>query len=365
MLKKEVKAEITTSTIISIVILILGFGLVLLVFTQINWRGDVDMQVCHESVILRASTPNVLGAQNLVPLKCKTNKICVSSSSNVLGTGTGECDEFKNIEKEEIETVKVNNKDQIEKLLANEIVDCWSMLGEGKVNLFSQSWANSGLGTVYPTCIICSRVAFNSENLEEKKINLENVDILRYMFENKMPGEEFSYYRYLAGEGGLVSVEDSDFTIPALTYEKNGGELTADAIEITEDNSDKFESTASPDQELGILFMQISAPDHGKALANLATNIGIGAAGSFLLAPVLTTKVIGNTVLSHPLISLVLVTAGVATQQAIVAHNKNVAAGYCGDLETGDDRFACSVVRVVNYNAEEISKYCDVIESIP
>ena len=56
--------------------------------------------------------------------------------------------------------------------------------------------------------------------------------------------------------------------------------------------------------------------------------------------------------------------AGIA-QQGSVAYNRDVTAGYCGDVSSGgEERDGCSVVRTVNYNKEEIGSYCSVIESI-
>ena len=48
-----------------------------------------------------------------------------------------------------------------------------------------------------------------------------------------------------------------------------------------------------------------------------------------------------------------------------VAYNRAISAGYCGDFEVGSEaRNGCSSVRTINYNPEDLSKYCSIVESI-
>ena len=69
----KMKGEITTSQLVTIVLFILGFAILLFALYELIWKGDLDKQVCHQSVILRATMPDI--AKGYVPLKCKTEKI--------------------------------------------------------------------------------------------------------------------------------------------------------------------------------------------------------------------------------------------------------------------------------------------------
>lgn len=361
-MNKEIKrGSITAQQLVTIILLIAGFAIVLLVFSQISWTGQIDKEVCHQSVILRATVPSA--TQGLVPLKCKTSKICVTSG--IIG---GKCEEdFHNVKG--ITKAKVNEVKDVEKLISQEIVDCWTMMGEGKVSLFSQYWADTfGIGGVYPTCIICSRISFD----EKLNLNLDNINVLKYMREHKIPNGNVSYYAYLAGEGGQFSASDIDSLEVKNIGESDEGEIpVVDEEDSTIIDSSEIENWEDPlnesREEVAILFMQISAPGHGDSLLNIGKGVlGIGAAGAYFAGPSLAVKGIKAIGVKGGLITLAVAVVGAGIQQLNVAYNRGVTAGYCGDISVGEEaRNGCSVVRAVNYNLEEIQSYCSVIESIP
>jgi len=362
MLNKNKKA-IAAGSVVGIILLILGFAIILFVYYQISWSGLVDREVCHESVVLRATMPNIAGMKNLVPLKCATQKMCVTS-----GFIGGNCEKSFSDE-DKIVKIKVDNKEQIEKAIADEIVDCWSTMGEGKISLFSQAVVeNYGVGNVYPTCVICSRIAFDSEDkLDLTKEELEDVDVLQYMLTHKVSDKEISYYKYLAGEGGKFSIEDS-FKIPKevnveIVKEKVKDIESEDKQEVNPlGDEEKFDK--NPRQELAVVFMQISAPENSKVIKNAATSAGIVWGAGAALAPIKTVTLTIKAATSSWFWAMLAV-AGIY-QQGNVAYQRAVTASYCGDISTGSEaRNGCSVVRTVNYNEEDISKYCAVIESIP
>jgi len=72
---KEKKGSMTMSMLVTIIILVIGFVIVFYFFVMFDWTGRVDKEVCHQSVIYRATLPSVAGMKGYVPLKCKTNKI--------------------------------------------------------------------------------------------------------------------------------------------------------------------------------------------------------------------------------------------------------------------------------------------------
>ena len=352
MAKINIKAEMSSGMIIGIVLLIAGFVIILLIYSSLSLGEQKSREVCHNSIILRGSVPGALGARNFIPLSCPTEKICVRGKKLL---GAGKCEEFENVEKVEYENVK-ETKD-IEKLISDKIVDCWSMTGEGKLPLFSQFISeNYGFGDIYPTCIICSRIAFNKTSIDKKEINLEDVDVENYMMTHNVPGTEETYFNYIAGEEGKISARE----MFGITEE--------DAVQI----SKELEENANKEiNELAILFMQISSPSHGKSAITLSGTIGgsilgisqlpFGGTGLRMLGKACTLGKFWGAVICGS-----IAIGGIGYQQINIFNQRSVAAEHCGDISTGSDaREGCSVVRAVPYDLDSIEKYCAIIESIP
>ncbi|MBU1136398.1 MAG: hypothetical protein KJ559_02725 [Nanoarchaeota archaeon] len=355
---KNKKGALSIEWVIMIIILILGFGILLFFLLRFNFGERVNRDVCHESAVLRATLPSIAG--NYVPLKCKTIKFCITNGL-IGGKCNGRGEDFAG--ESDITKVKVKTKEDIERFLAQEMLECWQMMGEGKLSLFSQFIVETyGIGgKVYPTCLICSRIAFDKKNLEEAKIDLSQVDVLNYMQTHKPHGFDMSYIDYFRKEKGKFNIDRRN--IPVFNDEGKIREVSIIQVPQDEQTSDIYS------KQMSVLFMQISAPDHlGSAGNILKTALG-GTAGSFVLAPIITTKLTGSfikTILGHPIISAAFVLIAGTYQQGSVAYNRAVTAGYCGDVSTGGDaRGGCSVVRTLNYDVDEIIKYCQVIESIP
>ena len=126
--KEGKKGALATDWLITIIIVIFSLT-VLLIFYYNIWPSykPIDRDVCKQSVIIRATMPDIV--QSYIPLKCKTNKVCITSSTGFLGLGRGNCQEF--VGEQGVETVKVKSEADIEKTYADEILDCWLMMGEG------------------------------------------------------------------------------------------------------------------------------------------------------------------------------------------------------------------------------------------
>ena len=358
----------TSTMLVSIVLLVAGFGLILFFYSQLAFKGQVDREVCHQSVILRGTLPDTLGLKETAPLKCKTIKICVRGKKLL---GKGECEEFTNADS--VINTNVNDLTQIEKLISQEIVGCWSMMGEGKISLFSENAAEYGFGSVYPSCVICSRIAFDKESLVEKGIDIEERNVLNYMLTHKIPNGEKSYYGYLTGDSpAKISVKET-ISIPIIIEKEDGSVSSNESIEINlkDFSGEEREET----QELAILYMQISAPTKWDSVLNIGSSLGFGAAGGAAVVGAAgrcsVAKWIGTGVknvckgpIAYACSALALIAVGF--QQWSAEDNRGIAATYCGDVSTGEEsRQGCSVVRTVNYNIEDIKKYCAVIESIP
>jgi hypothetical protein len=350
MKRKSSRAEITSTQIVGLVLLILGFVIVLFLLQRFAIVGNIDRTVCHESVVLRGTVPSLV--KNYVNLNCKTKKVC--ASDNLFGKG--DCDAFA--KSENIVKAKVSDKDDVERMISREVLECWNIMGEGKMSLFSSGLASFGIGGVYPTCVICSRIDFE-EGLEEK-IDLANVDVLDYMNKHQAPNKEVSYLEAIIGEG---SVSDSglDVDFEKISDVEFDGKKVGDAVTEVAQNPEKNKGT----EELAVLFMQISAPSGKEVLKNLGT-AGIIAGGIIAFSPLrgAAGKVV-EVAVANPLATFILVGLGGAVVAGTTIYNGHVTAGKCGDVVIGGEAGeGCSVVRVVNYNVSEIKKYCSVIEGI-
>ena len=188
-IKNTKLGEITTSQIVMIILLVVGFAIIIFFIIQLAWSGQVNEQVCHESVVLRGTLPSV--TQGYIPLKCMTDKVCITSST------FGSCSAFegvKGVTKVRISSDNEKARKDIERTITQEIYNCWTMMGEGKLSLFSQALAQTyGIGTVYPTCMLCSRIAFDAASLEKTGVDLSKIDVLEYMMSHKVPGKNVSY----------------------------------------------------------------------------------------------------------------------------------------------------------------------------
>ncbi len=353
--KKYGKKGLALSTLVGLIILILGFLIILFAYYQLNWTGNVDTQVCHQSVIYRATLPSFAGAKEYVPLKCKAQKICITSKSG------GKCKEFSN--SDSIEYIKVRDKTAVEQAVAREILSCWQMMGEGKLSLFSNWLAETyGISSVASTCVICSRIAYDREGLAKAGIDLSKVDVENYTLTHAPPGKKESYYVYMMGQGGKMSIQDNRRGTVEL-------ETTTDKLGVLEqvsvDIGDATNNQESLGKETAVMFMQVSSPSYGQVLKNSVLTLLGGTAGSFVVAgPKFASKAVVGAAKS-PAFWAVLAIAGIY-QYNSVADNQAFTAAHCGDIKVGDaSSYGCSVVRTVNYEEESLSQYCSIIESIP
>ncbi len=343
---KDKVGEISSSFIVGFIITLAAGIILLSIFYQIDFGSEIDDQTCHESVILRGSLPSIGEVQSFIPLKCKTEKFCIS------GNKKDKCDEEYSGSKD-VNVVKVNNDLDISKFLSKEVVDCWVMLGEGKVSLYSPSIAKKlGAGTVSSSCVICSRIAYDESSLSEKNVKIEDVDVWRYMKSHKMPLKDVSYYDFLAEDGTKVSIKGvPDYKLQESNKKGNN----------VESKLGDYEDSKNIDDELAVVFMQVSTVKHKEAFKNAVTGAGALWGVSAYLAPV---KTIVGTIKNAPVIAVI---AGVllGAQQLNVARNNAIAYSYCSDVKIGsEDGMSCSTVRTVKYDVKALSKICGSIESL-
>jgi hypothetical protein len=341
----EKKGDLTITMLVTIIVSVVGFIVLIVVFSQVLFPEQIDNDVCHASVVLRGTLPDTAGISKSIPLQCATTLNCVTSG--IIGS---KCDYTNS----NVKKVKVSSRTQVEKFLATEVVDAWNVFGQGKILVFPD-WLTQGysLGGAKSACAIYSRVKFDSEL--EKTIGageLSRVDVLNYMLTHKVPNGNTSYYEYLTGQKDSVA------------------KLSVDKFSITNDDGktktevDLVQGTQSKEnpKELAVVFMQIATPDYSEVFKNDLKVVGYAWGTSFATSPIKTLQVTKSLANVYVAGIAALIVGG---QMAMTYFNQEVTAGYCGDVTYGDKTYTgCSVVRVMNYNYTEIQKYCGYIETI-
>jgi hypothetical protein len=355
------KGDISAATLVGIILLVMGFGIVLMFYYRLSNTDIIDRQVCEESVILRATASGLTGtaAESFVNLVCRSQKICITS-----GLIGGNC---KNFENEKATKVKVKNENAVARAIADEVLACWDMMGQGRLSLFSPGWkSNFGIGQdVVSSCVICSRIAFDQEAL--KNINLSNVDLYDYMLRYKVPGKEFSYAETMAqGSPAGVSVAGRE------AFENLVNDVTAEVIKQEGENVSvtpvEQVKQAEKSGELAVVFMQISAPNYKDVMKNSGVALlSGGLASNFLFpgAPGVIAKIGVKAVSAFPIASAAVVIGALGFQGWNTYQNYQTAAGHCGDVKfETKDSYGCTAVRVIPYESKNLKEFCGVIESI-
>ena len=193
------KAEISTSMIIGIIIVVITFGIVAIVYSQLFSNTDIDREVCKQSAMFRGTLPegSLAGqSRDLISLKCKTKRICVTS--NNFFQGKGECENDLGSDFTTYRIKKDTADQQIKTLLAREMADCWDMLGRGNIAIFARDMrAKEEIGAV---AVVCSRIHFDETitGNQENQLGIKNIyGFNHYLLNHKVPSHEISYWDFL------------------------------------------------------------------------------------------------------------------------------------------------------------------------
>lgn len=356
------RGEILTSKLVGLVLLIVCLAVIFLGYSQFLENVEIDKEACAASVNTRALVPSAGDLKNKIPLKCQTSKYCLGEDSSFFGTDF-ECEEFEGGRDVEVETAS-----GVSKFISEEVIDCWNMMGKGKTSVFSNWIAEDyGFGEVYPSCIVCSRIAFDKDF--DANI-LREVNVEEYMRTHRIPTGNISYWEYFVGEndakisfeGDLIlpKVEEGKVFVDEKTGVEKGDSINLEEVKVT--FNDPSESA-----ELAVVFTQFSVPIAKEAAWNLAEAglIGGFVIGSNSITSKIFSKTVGFTGVYGKVAAALAVVGTAGYQQWNIAENRGVSAGYCGDLVVGSgSREGCSTIRVVNYNAEDLKQYCSIIESL-
>jgi len=339
------RGELTSATIIPILIIIASFTVILLFLFSNDFSSYAEDDVCKLSVLTRATSPQEF--QSGLPLKCNTKKICLTS--RFFG---GDCDSFAG--EKDVKKFRIDKADDLSKVAAEEMYSCWNMMGQGKLDLFG----NLIFSEEKSTCVVCSRISIDGDLVGDKDFDKDfwtPSNLNEYLKENNVPGSSESY---------LQAFTDSSVNSYPSVIEDDEFENFLNGEDIKKLETEDRNGDGKPDTELAVVFMQIKQKELGDRFEKLG-QYGFAAAGATFLTPLVGS--IASKLILNPVILTNLALVAVAGSAYIVEdyyEGKIAAAGYCGDL-VGDDEDAaggCSVVQVMPYKFSYLQEVCGSIE---
>ena len=195
---KNTKGELTTQQIIGLIILITSFVVILVLFMRLNLGETSNSQVCHNSVVLRGKS--LLKTE---PLDCKISYFCVSGGGNCV---EGNYDSKVEIRQEQNEVFKV---------LAEELSDCWWMFGEGKVNYLGREISGKN------HCAVCSRISFDEKLKETFPTGISIEDFKNFLITTNVSNGEESYAKYLYDVNDFSLLTDKGWLLKEIDFKKD------------------------------------------------------------------------------------------------------------------------------------------------
>lgn len=325
-MNKKGERQVSLVLLVTIVAVV-GFVIILYVLMQFIKSDDYSDESCRFSILTRASVPGP--AEGLIPLKCTTGKIC-------LVTDTKEsCPQFIG---EENTKIKISTSggveksaEDISKILANSMYDCWSMTGEGKLSLFSGKDPTDfisdqfGVEITRPICLICSRVALSQE-LENREDILQEVNMGEYLRTTVVPGSSRTY---------LNTFTDKQVNSYPQAFQAN-----------------LSNQSGKQTNEIAFVFSQMVVKNEAawQSAIQKGSSTGIAVGGALLTPAGRVLGIVGVV----PNLVATTIAAGISGGIAYVNQGQNLAlAGtYCGaftsqERETGQ---GCSLITPVDWN---------------
>lgn len=177
--------------IIGLIVLAIVFYVIWNFIIKADFKDNIDSEICRQSIVERATLKaGPLEGSELVPLKCKTEKICFTMSGD-------DCEELISTEDNPVRKVKLSSdpqkaKREIKEEIAETMVDCQSMLGEGQLNFMPHKFKQKVYG------LICARFAFDKET-KSKVDFIGHGDMYSYL-ESQAVDSNRNYLEYLYPE---------------------------------------------------------------------------------------------------------------------------------------------------------------------
>ncbi len=199
--------EPVSGKLIGVVILLVGFAILLFFLYRNAFPDQIDRSTCHLSVVERGSLPDTISVKDLPPLKCGTRKVCITDK--LIGKGDCEKELGSTFDTIRVSSDKIKMQEDINKIVAQEQADCWSMMGEGNIQVFTRGALNNN------RCVVCSRISFDN-TVTEKNKEIEGIG--KYMITNNVPNQNISYWNFTSG--GIVPANYSASNDKFTTTEK-------------------------------------------------------------------------------------------------------------------------------------------------
>ncbi|MBI4116388.1 hypothetical protein HY449_01450 [Candidatus Pacearchaeota archaeon] len=185
---KSKSGEITTQQIVILIILIVSFVVILFLLFRLNLGKQTGVDLCRNSVILKG---NSVLPKDTIKLDCYRSYKCL--------TFDGSCEGLNNPE-----IAKVKTANEVYKNLADEMAQCWSMFGEGKVNYAGDDLTKNNY------CSICSQIIFDDSlnKINEFSSGKISKDFLYdYLSKTKINSGKTTYAQYLFGTNDLEKLK--------------------------------------------------------------------------------------------------------------------------------------------------------------
>ncbi|MEK6872991.1 MAG: hypothetical protein AABW90_03185 [Nanoarchaeota archaeon] len=202
------KADVSIEFIIEVVILVISFVVILYFIFLVPYTGVIDKETCHQSIVYRSTAKiKAIDLSETIPLKCQTEKICLTMSGDDCGLASTK----KNpVNKINLGKDKVKAKEKIKEVFADKMIECHSMIGEGQLN-FLPSHILKLDDTKYG--LICIRLVFDKEAKEQ----VESIGVGEfYSYLEKKTVNDKSYLDYL-----YPGVKDSKKFLLVYNYIKD------------------------------------------------------------------------------------------------------------------------------------------------
>jgi hypothetical protein len=278
--------------IVEIILILVAAGVIAFVIFNGMLKTDSDKEMCRASVVAKWMAKRV-GSEDIFQLNCKSH-ITKITEATLLGARKPE--------------------DEIKKIIATEMYDCWYMFNRGQFDF--ENMFKTALTGPKQICVVCADISFDSKVSDKYKTV---TGFNTWTIDNNVPGKDYSYYDYLTNNGG----EDIKNDVKATA-------LPADSIDTT--------------KEYQVVFAVVE----GSAAQNFVqagTTIAVGMVGARLLGAKIGAA--AGTALGGPIGTVVGLGAGWFISWGI---------GYLASLKAANQYMPMTLV----VPTESTPQYCKV-----
>ncbi|MBI4439384.1 hypothetical protein HY638_00260 [Candidatus Woesearchaeota archaeon] len=171
--------EMVAILIIMLVAFLLMFGAGTTIIGLLKHKTDIE--ACRASVYAHATFKGQIGA--LKTIECPRREVVFYNDKVEIDGNKAE--DFKEL-----------NNDIVNRYVAEELKNCWYMMGEGKLNVFKEELVGTN-----KVCLVCSEATFD-KSLDKNYY----AGLAEYLKNKKMPSknvENITYSQYLWGENNI------------------------------------------------------------------------------------------------------------------------------------------------------------------